>query len=97
MFQKGKEKTGGRSKGTLNKATGLKQHLDKLLTDNFDKFKMELDALEGKDYVSHYIKLMDYTLPKLTRSQTSINFNEMSDSEVEELLELLTKRVQSNE
>ena len=90
------QKTGGRQKGTPNKAGGgLKTQFDELLTGNFYKFQQELNQLSGKDFVMNYLKICEYVLPKLTRSQTAINFDDMTETEIEALLDLITQRLKN--
>lgn len=95
-FEKGKEKTGGRQKGTPNKATGIKAKIDAFLSEQHDKFLQEMQLLSGKDYVNAYLKMLDYSIPKLTRSATSVNFNDLTESEVEELFERLKNEVKQS-
>lgn len=64
---KGRPKTGGRVKGTPNKANALtKETINKILTHYTEKgtFKEDLDALSPKDRVDAMIKLVSYILPK---------------------------------
>lgn len=56
----------GRPKGAGNKeAQFLRDKVRDLLDDNFDTIVDDLKALEPKDRVSAYIKMMDFALPKL--------------------------------
>ncbi len=56
----------GRPKGAGNKEVQiLRDKVKDLLDDNFDTIVDDLNALEPKDRVSAYIKMMDFALPKL--------------------------------
>lgn len=66
-FKKGRKKTGGRQKGTANKATlDLKATVAGFVCDNFAHFVelMNEEQTSAKDKAALYIKLMEYVLPK---------------------------------
>ena len=76
-FQKGKEKTGGRKKGTHNKATGqFKESIDLILESELERFKTDLDQLEPKERVNVILKLLEFTVPKLQRTESEHEFKE---------------------
>ena len=69
-FEKGKNKTGGREKGTPNKRTLIIDTFAKSICEGgMDKFEKELNELEGKDYVSAFLSLFEYVKPKLSRME----------------------------
>jgi hypothetical protein len=69
-FEKGKPKTGGRKAGTLNRTTAdLKGRINTLLQSQFDTVVRDLEQLEPKDRVSAYLKLLEYAVPKLNRTE----------------------------
>lgn len=58
----------GRPKGTVTRKTAILQTFcDSILTGGGDKFKEELNKLEGKDYVQAYLALLEYAMPKMAR------------------------------
>lgn len=58
----------GKPKGTPNKITSLqKEFIQNLLDNQTNKIEMEINKLEGKDYLSVILDLIEYTLPKLSR------------------------------
>lgn len=68
MWKKGMKKTGGRKKGTPNKATVMnKQLINDLLADYNDSGLMSKDfmSLEPKDRMAIAEKLMQYVMPKM--------------------------------
>lgn len=59
----------GRPKGSMNKKNQLTSELiADILEQGKDKFVKELNSLDGKNYVTSYLALMEYQLPKLARS-----------------------------
>jgi len=63
--KKGTDKTGGRVKGTPNKATAeLKDRLKQFLDLNFDPAVEAYLRLDDKDKVLLYEKFLTYALPK---------------------------------
>ncbi|MDF0706609.1 hypothetical protein [Flagellimonas okinawensis] len=75
------KKFGGRRKGTPNKKTeALRARVENLIDDNWDKIQNDLKELSGKERVDTIVKLLEYSLPKLSRTE----FQEVST--VEELL-----------
>jgi hypothetical protein len=72
-FTKGKPKTGGRKVGTPNKTTAnLRGLIDEFLTNNFDEVCHEFTKLETRDKINAYLKLLEFGLPKLTRTQSEV-------------------------
>ena len=81
-------KTGGRQKGTLNKTTiNLKNTINGIVERQFETLESDLQGLDGRDKINFVLKLIEYILPK-QRSQV-INFNELSDIEIDELINRL--------
>lgn len=66
-FEKGREKTGGRKKGTPNKATSfLREKVVAIWEDQYDSFLKDLKDLEPKDRCRLMVDLLQYALPKLS-------------------------------
>ncbi len=67
-FEKGKEKTGGRNQGVVNKKT---EQWDIFATwcleGGLEKFQEEMDKLSGKDFIKAYTDLLEYHKPKQAR------------------------------
>lgn len=90
--QSGNEK--GRPKGRKNKATRtVKNLLAKFLEENYGRFKSEAAKLEGKEFCTVYLKLIDFEVPKLSRQSTSIDFSKLSEDEADQVLELLAEKM----
>lgn len=72
MFQKGKQKTGGRSKGTPNAVTrDLREVVRELVEGNVGRIREDLEALEPRERVAAWLKLTEFVLPKLNRIETA--------------------------
>lgn len=76
-FAKGKQKTGGRSKGSLNQKTiDQKQRAESLMqlleNDYLQKDIANLTSLQRTDF---YLGLMEYVSPKLRRVDGTLNAN----------------------
>jgi hypothetical protein len=64
------KKFGGRKKDTPNKDTkDLRQKVDILLSEKWEQLENDLKELSPKDRIDTYIKLMEYALPKLNRTE----------------------------
>jgi hypothetical protein len=68
------EKTGGRAKGTPNKATQeVRELFSQLVRDNLPQLKKDLAALEPYQRVNAMMKLSQFIIPKPTENHLSIN------------------------
>ena len=80
----------GRPLGVPNKiTTNLKDRVNLLIENNFDKLQLDLDTIDPKDRLSIMLKLMEYVLPK--QKETKIDFSNLSDAEIDELINRITK------
>lgn len=80
----------GRPLGVQNKVTAsLKDRVNLLIENNFDKLQADLDTVEPKDRLNIILKLMEYVLPK--QKETKIDFSNLSDAEIDELINRITK------
>lgn len=69
-------KTGGRTKGALNKTTvEIRERFNLLLDNNFDKLQSDIDLLEPKDRIKTILELAKFVIPTL-RSTELITDNE---------------------
>ena len=90
-------KTGGRTKGTPNKLTSnLREWLEKLINKNRLQIERDIKALKPKERLMVLEKFMQYTIPKLQSVQTKIDFNQLTDEQLDNLINELTKNVKDN-
>ena len=83
----------GRPKGVPNKMTAdLKSRIAQIVENGFEAIESDLEALEAKDRVNAYLKLLEYLLPK--QRESKIDIGSLSDDEVETLLNKALERLQ---
>lgn len=79
----------GRPKGAKNKSTQLmRDRIQALFDDNFDKIQDDLESLDPKDRLKLMTDLLPYLLPKLqstTYSQT-IDLDSMNEEDLDFLI-----------
>ena len=94
-FEKGQKKKGGRKAGTPNLASIEKRNLVNWLKEQgADRFLMELETLEGKEFCKIYKDVIELAFPKLSRTEVTgkdvgainINFESASDQELKDLV-----------
>ena len=87
-FIKGQGRIAGRQKGTPNKSTtNLKSSIQQIVERQFETLESDLQGLDGRDKINFVLKLIEYILPK--QREQKINFNELSDIEIDELINRL--------
>lgn len=78
----------GRPKGAKNKVSFyLRKKINDFLNDNFDEILKEFEQLDPRDKINYFIKLMEYSLPKLKSTEIE-NKTEMS---MQDKLDKVTK------
>jgi len=66
-FKKGQ---GGRPKGAKNKTSKeLRERLNVFLSDEWGQIKEDFKELTAKERIDIFIKLMEYSVPKLNRTE----------------------------
>jgi hypothetical protein len=82
-------KTGGRTKGTPNRTTKeLKELIHNIVEVQLDTIEEDLKDLEPKDRLNILLKLVEYVLPK--QREQKIDFSNLSDAEIDELINRIT-------
>ena len=66
------------------------QFAEYCMQDGLEKFSIELNKLEKKEYVNAFLSLLDYFKPKLSR--TDQQFNLKSDFSLTKLLDEVNKK-----
>lgn len=93
-FEKGQSgNPKGRKPGSPNRVTGdLRARINALLSDSFDKIIDDFEQLEPRERVVAWVKLAEYVLPKLQRTETLVDVSKLTDDEVERLLSAIFKQ-----
>jgi hypothetical protein len=80
----------GRPKGAVNKSTLLmKDRIQSLFDNNFEKIQEDLEALEAKDRLKFMTDLMPYLMPKLqsTTHSQKIDLEAMTEQDLDILID----------
>lgn len=84
QFQKGE---GGRPKGSPNRITAeLREWISLFITDNKEKIQEDFNSLSPRDRVLLFEKLLKYALPVLQTATLSTDFERMTDSELDKVI-----------
>lgn len=90
----GRGRLGGRAAGTPNKVSGtLKEWLTSLIDKNRAQIEKDLQDLEPKERLQMIEKLMQYVIPKQAAQQVKLDFDNMTDEQLEQLVNEITKEV----
>ena len=91
-----RQKTGGRKAGTPNKITAdLRQWITAFIDDNREQIQKDWAQLEPKDRIQLFEKLLKYALPTLQAMQLQTEFDRMTESDLDRIIDELKKN--SNE
>lgn len=91
-----KEKTGGRQAGTPNKLTGdLRAKINTIIENQIDSIEVDLKALEPKDRLMILEKLLKYALPTLQAQSFDIDFQNLSETQLNQIIDNIN--LQDNE
>jgi hypothetical protein len=80
----------GKPKGAKNKSTLIiRERIQSLFDDNFDKIQEDLESLEAKDRLKFLTDLMPYLMPKLqsTTYSQKIDLESMEEADLDILIE----------
>ena len=90
----GRGRLGGRSVGTPNKVSGtMKVWLTSLIDKNRKQIEQDLKDLYPKDRLQVIEKLMQYVIPKQAAQQVKLDFDSMTDEQLQRLIETMVKEV----
>ena len=86
-FKKGE---GGRPKGKPNKVTGnLREWINDFINNNREQVETDFKALEPKDRLVMFERLLKYTLPTLQATSLTTGFDKMTDEQLDEIINRL--------
>lgn len=96
-FEKGKTgNPAGRPKGTANKVTTqLRETLAAFLDEKFEQIKKDFEKLHPTTRVRLYIELLQYGVPKLQAVHLETEFDQLSDDQLQELVDTLKEKIKS--
>ena len=73
-FEKGKDKTGGRAKGSSNKSTTkVRDSFTNLLEENLEQLKDDFKELDPKDRIKLFLDLSKYVIPQLKQTDIKLD------------------------
>jgi hypothetical protein len=83
----------GRPKGKPNKATtDLRVWVQKFIDDNRDQIQRDWQQLEPKDRIVLFERLLKYALPTLQATSLDVDFEKLTDEQLDYIIENLKKR-----
>lgn len=83
----------GRPKGTKNKTNEhLRTMIGDFLTDAFPKMVEEFDNLDPHQQHKLFTDLLTYGLPKLSSVSMGVQYDNMTDKELQQIIEGLTAK-----
>ena len=90
----GRGRFGGGKKGTPNKVTSsLREWVNALIDSNREQIESDLKELEPKDRLMVLERLLSYVLPKMQNVDTSLNFDGLTDEQLNKAVKQLVKEV----
>lgn len=85
----------GRPKGTPNKvASGIKIWLSELIDKNRKQIEQDLESLEPKERLQIFEKFMQYTVPKMQSTESKIDFNMLTEDQINIIINELQEELQ---
>lgn len=82
----------GRRKGSPNKVTAeLRDVLKNFLDSHFDEVSRIWSKASPRDKLAFYRDLLPYVVPKLQNSTLDISFDQLSDSDLDKIIDRLIK------
>lgn len=92
----GKGRIGGRAKGTPNRTTStLREWVQTLLDGNRKQIEEDLKLLSPKERVQTLLRLLDYCLPRLQSVSTKIDFNSLSEQQLDAVINQLAEGMEN--
>lgn len=91
----GKGRMGGRQKGTPNKVTAsVKDWIAQVIDKNRRQMERDIKALEPKDRLQILEKLLGYVVPKQQSVSANVDFNKLSDEQLNSIVNELTRGIE---
>lgn len=94
----GKGRMGGRQKGTPNKTTAkVKNWLARMIEKNRKQMEEDLQELDPKERLQILEKFMAYVVPKQQAVSATIDYNKLTDEQLDIVIAELTKDIPEDE
>ena len=85
----------GRPKGKPNKVTAtMRESISNFCSDNWLQVQKDFDQLEPKERIQAFERFLQYTIPKRTESQMKIDFEQMTEEQINDIVEQLIGKVE---
>lgn len=82
----------GRPKGTPNKVTAdLRQWICNFIDENREQIRKDWQKLEPKERLAMFEKLLKYALPTLQATTHEVDFERLSDEQLDYIIESLKR------
>lgn len=82
----------GRPLGSRNKSTAeIQNWVQKLISSNLKQIQKDMKSLEPKERLKIFEKLLNYVLPRKSSVSTQIDFSQLTDEQLDELINRITK------
>lgn len=83
----------GKPKGAVNKLSkDMRQTITDFLQDHWPEVEKEFSKLKGRDKVNFYRDLLQYSIPKLQAVAVALEFEKLTDEQLEILCNQLIKK-----
>lgn len=80
----------GRGKGNRNKVSiQAREMVNNLLQQSFPLVVADLENMKPFERARVFCQLLDFVVPKLTRTDTSLDISKMTDQEIERLIQTI--------
>ena len=80
----------GRPKGSANKVTQeLRERLKTLLSDSFETIVSDFEAMDSKDRVQAFERLLKYIIPIMSANDVKLNFEDLTENQLDEIVNRL--------
>lgn len=94
----GKGRLGGRTKGTPNKVTStVKEWLAELIDKNRKQMEKDIKQLEPRERLQVLEKLMPYVIPKQQAVNAVIDYDKLSEEQIDNIVAEVTKGIDGEE